>query len=186
MLCNEAGKIGVWYAFGFALTGRVLDVLSTYLVSPKLMLEGNPFIRRYGWRLALLTTFFSIFAFASPFLGVVIGTMSCVMAMSNFQLAPMVRYAGGEAAFRKVISDNAAALFSLRRSLRDMITIPLPAFCLGAALLLETGANSNGIFAAVAYGLLTWTASVIFYRTVSLVRVYRRIRTTRETLNKAS
>ena len=35
------------------LLSRIGDVLSTYLVSPTLLLESNAFVRRWGWPLAL-------------------------------------------------------------------------------------------------------------------------------------
>ena len=170
----------VWYAFGFALAGRLLDLLSTFLVTPTLKLEGNWLVRRFGWKFALASILLALFAFASPLLGVDIGTLSCVMALSNMQFARFVRLAGGEDEFAKIFfTSKAAASFSLRRSLLDMVTITLPVFCIGAVLLFATGANDDSIVAGVAYGFLTWGAAIIALRTASLVRIYRRRRAAR-------
>lgn len=171
-----ANAIGIWHAFGFALTGRVFDISSTFLATPTLRLEGNWLARRFGWKYVLASSLLALFAFASPFLGVVIGTLSCVMAFSNMQMAPLVRYAGGEAEFARLVFSRAAASFSLRRSMLDMIAIPLPIICIGAALLYATGVNDDGAAAAVAYGLLAWGASIVAHRMASLVRLSRRKR----------
>lgn len=172
--------IDIWYAFGFALAGRVLDVMSTFLVTPTLRLEGNWLAHRFGWKYVLASVLLALFAFASPFLGIVVGTMSCVMAFSNMQMAPLVRHAGGEAEFaRLVFSTRAAASFSLRRSILDMITIPLPVICLGAALLFAKGVNDDSASAGVAYGLLAWGAGIAAHRAASLMRICKRRRSAR-------
>ena len=38
------------------LLSRVGDVLSTYLISPTLLLESNAFVRRFGWHLLAFCT----------------------------------------------------------------------------------------------------------------------------------
>lgn len=169
-----ANAIDVWHAFGFALAGRVLDIPSTFLATPTLLLEGNRLARRFGWKYVLASSLLAVFAFASPFLGVVIGTLSCVMALSNMQIAPLARYAGGEAEFARLVFSGAAASFSLRRSMLDMVAIPLPIICIGAALLSTTGVSDDGAASAVAYGLLAWGAGIIAHRMASLVRISRR------------
>ena len=40
---------------GLILLGRLGDIISTWLITPKLDLEANPIVRRLGWRFAVLT-----------------------------------------------------------------------------------------------------------------------------------
>lgn len=172
-----SGPINVWFAFVVALAGRLLDVWSTFLVSPELKLEGNRLARRFGWKFVFGSIFLALLAFVSPFLGIVVGTMSFVMALSNMQTAPLVRHVGGEAEFAKLIfSGRAASSFNPWRSLLDIITITLPAFCIGGLLLYAVGVADDGIAGGVAFGLLTWGAGIVAHRTASLMRIVRRNR----------
>src|SRR5205809_3913973 len=54
------------------LLSRIGDVLSTYLVSPTLLLESNAFVRRWGWPLALPSLLFFFLPYYSPAIGVVV------------------------------------------------------------------------------------------------------------------
>jgi hypothetical protein len=147
------------------------------LIGPELKLEGNRLARRFGWKFVLGSIFLALLAFASPFLGIVIGTMSCAMALSNMQTAPLVRHVGGEAAFAKLVfSGRIARSFNPWRSLLDMIAITLPAFCIGGLLLYAVGVADDGIVGGVAFGLLTWGAGIVAHRAASLVRIARRNR----------
>ena len=54
------------------LLSRIGDVLSTYLVSPTLLLESNAFVRRWGWPVALLSLLFCFVPYYNTAVGVVV------------------------------------------------------------------------------------------------------------------
>lgn len=62
---------------------RVADVWTTYQVSPTLKLEANTLVSRYGWRFAILTILAGMLPYLSPNLGVIIFTMSFIVAAFN-------------------------------------------------------------------------------------------------------
>lgn len=66
-----------------AVLSRIADVWTTYQVTPTLKLEANPLVSRFGWRFALLTILAGALPYYSPPLGVVIFTMSFIVAAFN-------------------------------------------------------------------------------------------------------
>lgn len=75
--------------FIFLLVGRVLDVSSTYAVTPNLKLELNPIVRRLGWRYAWATLFIAFLAFPYPNLGIILSVVSYLAAVFNMNQANM-------------------------------------------------------------------------------------------------
>jgi hypothetical protein len=67
--------------FAFTLLSRVCDLLSTWLVTPKLKLEANPIVRRFRWPFGFLTLAFV--AYWQPEIAVMIATSSFLVAASN-------------------------------------------------------------------------------------------------------
>lgn len=65
------------------VASRIADVWTTYQVTPTLKLEANSLARRFGWRFALLTILAGLIPYWSPPLGVILLTMSFVVAASN-------------------------------------------------------------------------------------------------------
>lgn len=85
---------------------RIADVWTTYQVSPTLKLETNTLVNRYGWRFALLTIVAGILPYYSPRLGVILFTMSFIVAAFNSSKIMTVKVIGEEelaALSRKVI-----------------------------------------------------------------------------------
>jgi hypothetical protein len=68
---------------GLAVCSRIADVGTTYLVTPTLKLEANSVARRFGWRFALLTIAVGLVPYVWPQLGVIVLTVSFMVAASN-------------------------------------------------------------------------------------------------------
>jgi hypothetical protein len=68
---------------GLILVGRVGDIGTTYLATPKLKLEANPIARRLGWRFALLTLLVCLIPYYSTPLGVMVAVPSLMVSSSN-------------------------------------------------------------------------------------------------------
>lgn len=77
-----------------AVTSRLADLLTTYLVSPTLKLEANSLARRFGWWYAWLTVPVGLIAYVAPAAGIVVLTASFMVAASNASRILMARALG--------------------------------------------------------------------------------------------
>src|SRR5205823_12789987 len=76
---------------------RGMDILSTWVATPNLVLEGNPVAKLLGWRWGILVNIVFCFAVAfSAVTGIAISTMSLLVAARNFQSAWLMRSMGEE------------------------------------------------------------------------------------------
>ena len=77
------------------LFARGMDFLSTYIATPNLVLEGNPFARRLGWRWGIPLNLAICLALARwPVPAIVLITTSLLVAARNFQSAWLMRTLG--------------------------------------------------------------------------------------------
>ncbi len=99
----------LWWVFLAMLAmARGLDLLSTYIATPNLRLEGNPVARWLGWRGGLTTNLILVLLFASwPLLAISLTTTSLLVAARNLQSAWVMR-ALGEVRYRVWMSDRFA------------------------------------------------------------------------------
>jgi hypothetical protein len=89
------GSSAWWLFAGLALAGRTADMVSTYVATPNLALEGNPLARKLGWRWGiLLNIVMALGAGCQPVLAVAVTTMSLLVAARNFQNAWVMRSLG--------------------------------------------------------------------------------------------
>ena len=78
------------------LVSRLGDVLSTWLATPTLLLESNALVRRYGWKLALLSTLLCLVPFIHTGTGVTILVVSLLATASNAGKIWLARALGEE------------------------------------------------------------------------------------------
>jgi len=89
------GSLRWWGFVALILAGRACDLGSTYLATPRLRLEGNPFARRLGWRGGVVLSGFTALLFGSwPLIAISITTTSGLVAARNFQHAWVMRTMG--------------------------------------------------------------------------------------------
>lgn len=82
---------------GALIFGRGMDLLSTWLASPNLMVEANPIARSLGWRWGGLVNVVLCFSVAFyPLAAVVVVTSSLMVAARNFKTAWLMRAMGEE------------------------------------------------------------------------------------------
>ena len=74
---------------------RGMDFLSTYIATPNMVLEGNPFARRLGWRWGIpLNLGVCVLLARWPVPAIVLITTSLLVAARNFQSAWLMRTLG--------------------------------------------------------------------------------------------
>lgn len=82
---------------GLLVLGRGCDLLSTFLSTPHLVLEGNPVARRLGWRWGLPVNLLLVLLVARwPMLAISLTTTSVLVAARNLQSAWLMRSLGEE------------------------------------------------------------------------------------------
>src|SRR5712671_1150216 len=80
------------------LVARGMDVLSTWVATPNLLLEGNPIAKKLGWKWGLPINFAVCLTLAFwPLPAIVISTTSVLVAARNFQSAWLMRSLGEQA-----------------------------------------------------------------------------------------
>src|SRR2546421_10409736 len=87
-----------WLTLILLLFCRGMDILSTWVATPNLVLEGNPIAKLLGWRWGLPVNFLFCLALAFwPLPAIILTTTSLLVAARNFQSAWLMRTMGGEA-----------------------------------------------------------------------------------------
>jgi hypothetical protein len=77
------------------LFSRGMDFLSTYIATPNMVLEGNPFARKLGWKWGIpLNIAICLLLALWPVPAVVLVTTSLLVAARNFQSAWLMRTLG--------------------------------------------------------------------------------------------
>src|SRR5438105_13687040 len=89
-----------WFTLTLVLLCRGMDILSTWVATPNLVLEGNPIAKFLGWRWGIPVNVALSFGLAFwPLPAIVISTTSILVAARNFQSAWLMR-SMGEHAYR--------------------------------------------------------------------------------------
>jgi hypothetical protein len=97
-----------WFLVGMVAFGRGMDLFSTWLATPNLVLEGNPLARRLGWRGGILLNAVLSMVFAAwPMVAVSLTTTSLLVAARNLQQGWLMR-SMGEWGYRVWFSDRVA------------------------------------------------------------------------------
>jgi hypothetical protein len=79
---------------GLLLIGRLGDVVSTWLLTPTLLLETNPVARRQGWRLPIASLLVTFVPYISVRLGMLLMVPSLLTSSSNLRGAWIARALG--------------------------------------------------------------------------------------------
>ena len=118
------------------LISRLGDIGTTFLVTPTLKVEANPIVRRFGWRYALATAAIAVIPYYSLHGGVIVLTVSFLIAASNASEAMLARFMGEE---------KYAALN--RHAMRNMSVVAgLSLLCLPAFFYLLLGSTLTLLF----------------------------------------
>lgn len=168
-----ASRTYVWLLV-LLLVARGMDVLSTWIATPNLVLEGNPIAKRLGWKwgipvnvgLCLVLAFW-------PVPAIVISTTSVLVAARNFQSAWLMRSLG-----EKLYRD-----WHIERIQETSATLYL--FCLFAQTLLTAGVGGAVIYfgmrgpeisqalLAIGVGIVAYAAAVLFFTLLAVWRLRR-------------
>lgn len=150
--------------------GRGMDILSTWIATPGLVLEANPLAKALGWKAGLLVNGCLCLGFAAwPLPAIVIATASILVAARNLNTAWLMRSLG-EQRYRCWIAERL-----------HEASFPLYVFCLltQTALIAGVGvgviwfSRPNLVPFAIGTGILTYALAVAFYTLLSIWRLRR-------------
>jgi hypothetical protein len=152
------------------LTGRGLDILSTWIATPHLLLEGNPIAKLLGWRWGIILNLGFCLPFALvPLPALMITTMSVLVAAHNFDGAWLMR-SMGEKNYRAWISRQ-----HVHSSFPVYLLCLLSKTALWAAVgvaLLSFG-NGTLVPTGIGFGILGYAMVVLVYSSISVWRLRR-------------
>ena len=154
------------------LVSRGMDFLSTWVATPNLVLEGNPFAKILGWKWGIPLNLALCFTFAFwPMPAIVVSTTSVLVAARNLQSAWLMR-SMGELPYRD---------WHHERLQETSITLFL--FCLfgqtiliagvGAALIYFTSEDRSIVPLAIGVGIIAYALAVLFFTLLAIWRLRR-------------
>ena len=155
---------------GVMAFARGADFLSTWVATPRLVLEGNPLAKRLGWKLGIIVNVGLCITFAFlPLTAIIISTTSMLVAARNFQNAWLMRTLGEEGyrdwyVARLVETHIGLYLFCLLAQTGLFVGI-------GAALMCF---SVHAIPYAIGLGVVGYGLTVLFYTLLALWRIRRR------------
>ena len=153
-----------------ALLGRLADVVSTRLVSPRLALESNSMIRRTGWAGAWATLLPALVAYASTPMGVVIAVSSFLVAASNLFRGWIVRFLGESEVEALLLA--AVRKGRLGTGIGFVCAAGASAAAAGALTMVLSGPTEWGYYAG--FGIVVYGAGIAVHGSSNLRRLFRR------------
>ncbi len=160
------------------LFARLGDIGSTYLATPRLVLEANPIARRLGWPFALLTLLLALVPYLNTAAGVLVLVPSLLVASRNFGSIWLVRGLGED----RMLALQVEAARRRRFSEAFLCGLAESGFlALAAVLLMVLSGGSRRPAFLFALGVLAWAIALLVHRTAYLRRVFRLARQARDT-----
>jgi hypothetical protein len=153
------------------LLARIGDVGTTFLITPSLMLEANPIIRKLGWPFALLTLGACALPYLSLPVAVIVLIASLFVSASNAARIWIVR-AIGESAYAAFLV-AAARKSKLSHALIGVAASSFFIALAGATILLFYPRPTNWGF-WLGSGVVSYAVAIWFHGTLWMVRLFRR------------
>jgi hypothetical protein len=156
---------------GLLAFARGMDLLSTWVASPRLVLEGNPLAKKLGWRGNIALAVAVSLGFAVwPLPAVIISTTSILVAARNFQQAWLMRSLG-EQSYRmwhiERLQDARVSLYLLCLAGQTLLTAAV-----GVALIYFSG-PAGDVAMGIGIGIVGYAAAVALYTLLSVWRIRR-------------
>lgn len=156
------------FLFAVILISRIGDILTTYIATPNLKLEGNPIVRKLRWPFAIASVFIAFIAYVDLGLAVSAAVLFLLVCASNASKMWMMRVLG-EDEYLKLYSSlvqRASLTFTLACTWAPSFFF----FIVGIVIYAFTG----GVGHNAADGFFLYAFAIGFYGTVSQLRSRKR------------
>jgi hypothetical protein len=154
------------------LLSRLGDIGSTYLITPKLKLEANPIVRKFGWWFAAATVFVCLIPYYSTSLAIIVLVPSLMVSAANASKIWFAR-AYGEADYHELLL-RVARRSRLSHALAPTVAAATFMALIGLVLLLLSPDPARDWGYWFALGFLTYAFIVGFYGSLFFVRLFRK------------
>ena len=155
------------------LVGRLGDVLSTLFVTPNLVLEANPVVRRFKWPTMIAGFALCVVPYFDILLAIMVAVPSLLITASNLTRGWMA-HALGEREVEAIVL-RAAARGSLATTLA-MVWTAVIFVALAAGLLFWISWDGDDLALYFALGLLLYGLAVGIHSSFFFIRVFRQAR----------
>ncbi|HXJ57355.1 MAG TPA: hypothetical protein VNU68_11895 [Verrucomicrobiae bacterium] len=154
------------------LVSRLGDIGSTYLVTPKLKLEANPIVRKFGWWFAIATMLLCLIPYYSTGMGIIVLIPSLMVSASNTAKIWFAR-AYGESEYQELLL-RLARKTRLSSALIPVLVAASFLALVGLVLLLLSPDPLTDWGYWFAFGFLAYAFVVGFYGSIFFIRLFRR------------
>jgi hypothetical protein len=159
---------------GLIFVSRAGDIVSTFLLTPKLKLEANPIAKKLGWRFGVLTILACLVPYYSTPAGIIILVPSLLISASNTAKIWFVR-ALGETEYLSLLY-RLARTTKLAHALAGVLVSALFIALAGLVLLFLAPDPSIDWGFWYGIGILTYAFIVGFYGSIYVWRLFRTAR----------
>ena len=153
------------------LFARGMDLFSTWVATPNLVLEGNPLAKKLGWKGGAAANLALCFGFAFwKVAAIIVITAGLLVAAHNFRSAWLMRSMGEEGYrdwFLEQIDKSGLRFFFACVCGESLLTASP-----GAVLVWASKMDSAAF--AIGMGIIAYAAIVLFYTSLSLWRLRQR------------
>lgn len=159
------------FLFIAVLISRIGDIGTTYLATPKLKLEANPFARKFRWPFALASLLLCLLPYYSPPLAIIALVASLLVSASNASKLWVIR-AMGEDRFYNLMIDlagNSKVVPSVMCMLAPPIFISMLS---GSLMFFYPDPTDWGYY--FAYGIATYALVMFIYGPLFYFKLRRR------------
>src|SRR3984957_9709100 len=164
------GGVDYFILLGLLLFSRSMDIVSTRVATPNLILEANPVVRKLGWRWSIILNLGLCTALALSLLSsIIVCTLSVLVAARNFQSAWLMR-ALGEEFYRSWhaarLRDRSFSMFVLCLLAQTALTA-----IVGTAVICYS--QTSPVPFAIGVGIDIYAGAVAFFTLLSVWRLRR-------------
>jgi len=156
---------------GLLLISRIGDVATTYLITPNLILEANPIMRRLGWRFGLLT----LGACFLPYFNVPISVAALVafllVSASNARSVWFVRTIGEKAYAELILATMRKG--KLSHALASVAASTFFLALVGGTIMFFYPSPDGDWGFWIGFGVLIYASAVCLHGTLSTIRFFR-------------
>jgi hypothetical protein len=153
---------------------RLGDIGSTYLITPKLKLEANPIVRKFGWWFAIATLAVCLVPYYSTAMAIIVLVPSLMVSAANAGKIWVAR-AFGEGAYHELLLRLAKGS-RLSHALGPVIVAAVFTALIGLVLLLLSPDPRQDWGFWFAMGFLAYAFIIGFYHSLFFVRLFRQAR----------
>jgi hypothetical protein len=154
------------------LASRLGDIVSTYLITPKLKLEANPIARKLGWWFAITTLAACLVPYYSTGLAIIVLVPSLMVSAANAAKIWFAR-AYGESAFHELLL-HVARKSCLSHALVPTIVAAFFTALVGLVLLLLSPDPTRDWGYWFGMGFLAYAFVIGLYGSLFFVRLFRK------------